>query len=102
MSEMNPSNPAAQSAQSAQTPSVPSALLARVQSAVRDAGGWMPFDEFMAMALYEPGWGYYSNATPKFGRLPEGVDGAGSDFVTAPEMTPLFGHTLSRQVAQAM
>jgi SAM-dependent MidA family methyltransferase len=56
----------------------------------------------MAMALYEPGLGYYANATPKFGQMPQGVAGQGSDFVTAPELSPLFGHTLARQVAQAL
>jgi SAM-dependent MidA family methyltransferase len=65
-------------------------------------GGWLPFDRFMAMALYEPGLGYYANALPKFGHLPAGVDGQGSDFVTAPELSPLFGHTVARQVAQAL
>lgn len=62
------------------------------------AGGWLPFDRFMALALYEPGLGYYANGAPKFGHLP----GDGSDFVTAPELTRLFGHTLARQVAQAL
>lgn len=52
----------------------------------------------MAVALYEPGLGYYANALPKFGHLPD----SGSDFVTAPELTPLFGRTLARQVAQAL
>ena len=66
--------------------------------AIAQAGGWLGFDRFMTMALYEPGLGYYANTTPKFGHLP----GDGSDFVTAPELTPLFGHTLARQVAQAM
>ncbi|WP_300649260.1 SAM-dependent methyltransferase [Hydrogenophaga sp.] len=61
-------------------------------------GGWLPFDRFMAMALYEPGLGYYTNASAQFGHTPQG----GSDFVTAPELTPLFGHTLARQVAQAL
>jgi SAM-dependent MidA family methyltransferase len=58
----------------------------------------MGFDRFMARALYEPGLGYYANTAPKFGHLPSD----GSDFVTAPELTPLFGHTLARQVAQAL
>ena len=78
------------------------ALLARLSEAIRAAGGWLPFDRFMAMALYEPGLGYYANQNPKFGQMPAGVAGQGSDFVTAPELTPLFGHTLARQVAQAL
>ena len=82
--------------------SLTSALVARVGDAIRAAGGWLPFDRFMAMALYEPGLGYYANATPKFGQLPQGADGQGSDFVTAPELSPLFGQTLARQVAQAL
>ncbi|MEZ5644706.1 MAG: SAM-dependent methyltransferase [Burkholderiaceae bacterium] len=82
--------------------SVPSPLYQRVVKAIRASDGWMPFDRYMTMALYEPGLGYYANTTPKFGHLPGGVDGQGSDFVTAPELTPLFGQTLARQVAQAL
>ena len=82
--------------------SLTSALLQRVHEAMAQAGGWLPFDRFMAMALYEPGLGYYANQTPKFGHLPAGVDGQGSDFVTAPELSPLFGQTLAAQVAQAL
>jgi SAM-dependent MidA family methyltransferase len=82
--------------------SLTSALKQRVQEAIRASGGWLPFDRFMAMALYEPGLGYYANASPKFGHLPGGVAGEGSDFVTAPELSPLFGHTVARQVAQAL
>lgn len=52
----------------------------------------------MAMALYEPGLGYYSRDSRKFGSLPS----SGSDFVTAPELSPLFGRALARQVAQAL
>jgi SAM-dependent MidA family methyltransferase len=85
-----------------QPSSLTSALLARVQEAIRASGGWLPFDRFMAMALYEPGLGYYANPSPKFGHLPQGKAGQGSDFVTAPELTPVFGHTLARQVAQAL
>ena len=56
------------------------------------------FDHFMAQALYTPGLGYYANDSRKLGTMPA----SGSDFVTAPEMTPLFGRTLARQVAQAL
>ncbi len=62
------------------------------------ADGWWPFDQFMATALYEPGLGYYSGSRQKFGLLPD----SGSDFVTAPELSPLFGQTLAAQVAQAL
>ena len=74
----------------------------RIADAIVREGGWLPFDRFMAMALYEPGLGYYANASPKFGQMPAGVDGQGSDFVTAPELSPLFGQTLARQVTQAL
>ena len=72
--------------------------MARVHEAIAAAGGWLPFDRFMAMALYEPGLGYYTNALQKFGAMP----GSGSDFVTAPGLTPLFGQTLATQVGQAL
>ena len=85
--------------------SLTTALQARVAQAVRQADGWLPFDRFMAMALYEPGLGYYANPSPKFGLWPAAEDspeGAGSDFVTAPELTPVFGQTLARAVAEAL
>ncbi len=66
------------------------------------AGGWIGFDEYMALALYTPGLGYYANDLQKFGAMPQGVKGGGSDFVTAPEMTPLFGQALAAQLAQAL
>jgi SAM-dependent MidA family methyltransferase len=63
----------------------------------------------MELALYAPGLGYYANGSTKFGRMPQGmretdgsIQGAGSDFVTAPEMTALFGYTLVQPVAQAL
>ncbi len=62
------------------------------------AGGWLPFDRFMATALYEPGLGYYARGRTIFGMLPED----GSDFITAPELSPLFGQALAQQVAQAL
>jgi SAM-dependent MidA family methyltransferase len=82
--------------------SLTSALLQTVRGTIASAGGWLPFDRFMAIALYQPGLGYYANTTPKFGHLPQGKAGQGSDFVTAPELTRLFGQTLARQVAQAL
>jgi SAM-dependent MidA family methyltransferase len=73
-------------------------MLARVHKAILAAEGWLPFDQFMALALYEPGLGYYANQQPKFGSMPQ----SGSDFVTAPELSPLFGATLAQQVAEAL
>ena len=75
-----------------------SALQSRIAQAIGAAGGWIGFDRFMALALYTPGLGYYAGPLPKFGALPD----SGSDFVTAPEMTPLFGQTLAVQVAEAL
>ncbi|HLO96206.1 MAG TPA: SAM-dependent methyltransferase [Burkholderiaceae bacterium] len=62
------------------------------------ADGWWPFDQFMNTALYAPELGYYSGGRQKFGLLPD----SGSDFVTAPELSPLFGQALAAQVAQAL
>ena len=58
------------------------------------AGGWLSFARFMEQLLYAPGQGYYTAGARKFG--------AAGDFVTAPEMTALFGQALARQVAQVM
>ncbi|MEO6290984.1 MAG: SAM-dependent methyltransferase [Burkholderiaceae bacterium] len=77
-------------------------LQTHIQTTIQDAGGWLPFDLFMAQALYAPGLGYYANDLRKFGLMPTGDITSGSDFVTAPELTPLFGQTLARQVAQAL
>ncbi len=78
--------------------SVASALDALVRRAIDGAGGWLPFDRYMAIVLYAPGLGYYANSGRKFGRMPA----SGSDFVTAPELSPLFGRALAVQVAQAL
>ncbi len=57
-------------------------------------GGWISFARYMELALYAPGLGYYAGGSRKFG-----VEG---DFLTAPELTPLFGQALARQVAQIL
>ena len=69
-----------------------------VHQAIADQGGWLAFDQFMALVLYAPNIGYYANASIKFGALPS----SGSDFITAPEMSPYFGRALAAQVAQAL
>ena len=75
---------------------------AALQEAIRKAmaadGGWWPFERFMSAALYTPGLGYYSGPHLPFGLMPQG----GSDFVTAPELSPLFGRALAAQVRQAL
>ena len=67
-------------------------LSRRIAQRIRAAGGWIGFDAYMQSALYEPGLGYYSGGAAKFG--PAG------DFVTAPEISPLFAACLARQCAQ--
>ena len=84
--------------ESIQSASVSAALSRLIHSAIARDGGWLPFDRFMAMALYAPGLGYYASHGRKFGTLPQW----GSDFVTAPELSPLFGRALARQLAQAL
>jgi hypothetical protein len=73
-------------------------MLSVLQRAIDAAGGWLGFDAFMALALYTPGLGYYASGSRKFGHMPQ----SGSDFVTAPELSPHFGRALARQVGQAM
>jgi SAM-dependent MidA family methyltransferase len=70
------------------------ALLQRIAAEIRACGGWISFARYMSLALYTPGLGYYAGGSRKFG--------AEGDFLTAPELTPLFGQTLARQVAQLM
>lgn len=81
-----------------QSPSLTNPLQARIASALAQAGGWLPFDRFMALALYEPGLGYYARDNRQIGPMPQ----SGSDFVTAPELSPLFGQCLAEQVGEAL
>lgn len=69
-------------------------LAGRIDRAIGEAGGCLPFDRFMALALYSPGLGYYSAGSRKFGEA--------GDFVTAPEISPLFSRTLARQVEEIL
>ena len=66
------------------------AVARHLRGQIEDAGGVLPFDQYMDMALYAPGLGYYATGTRKFGQ--EG------DFVTAPEIGPLFGRCLAHEV----
>ena len=58
-------------------------LKSKITTEIASQGGWLPFSRYMEMALYEPGMGYYSAGAHKLG--------AGGDFTTAPELSPLFG-----------
>jgi SAM-dependent MidA family methyltransferase len=69
-------------------------VAAHLRALIREAGGWIPFARYMEAALYAPGLGYYAAGAAKFG--------AAGDFVTAPELTPLFGRTLARAIAPAL
>ena len=68
--------------------------VAAMRSKIERAGGQISFAEFMHEALYAPGLGYYSAGSAKFG--------ASGDFITAPEVSPVFGRVLARQVAEVL
>jgi len=69
-------------------------LLARIRDEIAAAGGALPFDRYMELALYAPGLGYYVAGARKFG--------AAGDFVTAPEVSPLFAGCLATQCAELL
>ena len=69
-------------------------VAAHISGEIAASGGWMSFARYMELALYAPGLGYYSAGARKLGKA--------GDFVTAPEISPLYGQTLSRQVHQVM
>ena len=70
------------------------AVAARLRAAITAAGDWLSFERFMEIALYEPGLGYYSAGSAKFG--------AAGDFVTAPEISDLFSRCVARQCAEVL
>jgi SAM-dependent MidA family methyltransferase len=69
-------------------------VAAYISQRIGDEGGSISFAEFMQHALYAPGLGYYVSGTTKFG--------ADGDFITAPEVSPLFGRVLARQTAASL
>ena len=71
-----------------------SAAAALVRDRLVAAGGWLSFAQFMELALYAPGLGYYSAGSVKLG--------ASGDFVTAPEVSDLFSRCVARQCADAL
>src|SRR5467141_2489692 len=65
-----------------------------IRGEITASGGWISFARYMELALYAPGLGYYSAGARKLGKA--------GDFVTAPEISPLYGQTLARQVKQVL
>jgi SAM-dependent MidA family methyltransferase len=70
------------------------AVIALIRERMAAAGGWIPFERFMDLALYASGLGYYSAGSVKLG--------PGGDFVTAPEVSDLFSRCVARQCAQVL
>jgi SAM-dependent MidA family methyltransferase len=69
-------------------------LVNRIWEEIDARSGWLSFERFMEMALYEPGLGYYSAGASKLG--------AGGDFVTAPEVSSLFSRCLATQCGEIL
>ena len=69
-------------------------LQAQIIRQIDLSAGWINFAEFMQLALYSPGLGYYAAGRQKFGES--------GDFITAPELSPLFAQTLARPVGQLL
>ncbi len=69
-------------------------LRAVIEGKIAAAGGAISFADYMNNALYEPGLGYYMAGAAKFGS-----DG---DFITAPEVSPLFGQSLAVQIDEVL
>lgn len=69
-------------------------VLSHVRQLIAREGGWISFADYMSAVLYAPGLGYYAAGAHKLG--------SGGDFVTAPELTPLFGQALAAQLEEAI
>ena len=70
------------------------AVAALIRTELAACGGWLSFERFMELALYAPGLGYYSAGSWKLG--------SGGDFVTAPEVSELFGRCVAEQCAEVL
>jgi len=69
-------------------------LSALIAERIEQAGGWICFADYMQLALYAPGLGYYSAGLHKFGEA--------GDFITSAEIGSLFARTLARPLAQLL
>ncbi len=69
-------------------------LVAAIRADIEQHGGWISFARFMELALYAPGLGYYTAGAHKFG--------SNGDFVTAPELSPLFSRCIATQCAELL
>jgi SAM-dependent MidA family methyltransferase len=69
-------------------------LLRLIFQTIENHNGWLSFADFMQMALYQPGLGYYSNGLSKIGEA--------GDFITAPEISPLFSRALGNHIADVL
>lgn len=69
-------------------------LQALIRAEIAAANGLITFARFMELALYAPGLGYYAAGARKFGEA--------GDFVTAPEISPLFSQCLAQQCQQVL
>lgn len=78
----------------AQAQAISTRLCAHIEAMIVSSAGKIRFDRYMQSALYEPALGYYLGGAIKFGR-----DG---DFVTAPDVSPMFGQCIARQCAEVL
>ncbi len=98
-SALSPSDPATRAPANLPEPEAEALLRSaelrrRLLALIDGGGGFLGFERYMQEALFAPGLGYYSGASTKFG--------SAGDFVTAPEMSALFGQALARQLQQIM
>jgi SAM-dependent MidA family methyltransferase len=69
-------------------------VILHLRAEIDQGGGWIDFERYMDIVLYQPGLGYYSAGAEKLGR--------GGDFTTAPELSPLFGACVAQQCADVL
>ncbi len=69
-------------------------LIARIRKEIDSSNGSITFRRYMEMALYEPALGYYVAGTHKIGEQ--------GDFITAPEVSPLFSQCIAQQCKEVL